>query len=73
MAGGGACSWCELAREVVALAGLPVEVAPITTAQADRPAPRPAFTALTTERAIPQPPCWQDGVAAVMDELLDTR
>ena len=73
MAGGGACSWCELAREVVALAGLPVEVAPITTAQAGRPAPRPAFTALTTERAIPQPPCWQDGVAAVMDELLDTR
>ncbi len=73
MAGGGACSWCELAREVVALAGLAVEVAPITTAQADRPAPRPAFSALASERAIPQPPCWQDGVAAVMDELLDTR
>jgi len=73
MAGGGACSWCELAREVVALADLPVEVAPITTAQAGRPAPRPAFSALASERPIPQPPCWQDGVAAVMDELLDTR
>jgi dTDP-4-dehydrorhamnose reductase len=73
MAGGGACTWCELAREVVALAGLPVDVEPITTAQAGRPAPRPAFSALATERAIPQPPCWQDGVAAVMDELLDTR
>ncbi len=73
MAGGGACSWCELAREVVALAGLTVEVAPITTAQADRPAPRPAFSALASERSVPQPPCWQDGVAAVMDELLDTR
>ncbi len=72
MAGGGACSWCELAREVVALAGLPVAVEPLTTAQAGRPAPRPAFSALTTERPIPQPPCWQDGVAAVMDELLDT-
>jgi dTDP-4-dehydrorhamnose reductase len=70
MAGGGACSWCELAREVVALAGLPVDVEPITTAQAGRPALRPAFSALATERAIPQPPCWQDGVAAVMDELL---
>jgi dTDP-4-dehydrorhamnose reductase len=57
----------------VALAGRPVAVEPRTTAQAGRPAPRPAFSALTTERPIPQPPCWQDGVAAVMDELLDTR
>jgi dTDP-4-dehydrorhamnose reductase len=72
MAGGGACSWCELAREVVALAGLPVAVEPLTTEQAGRPAPRPAFSALATERPIPQPPCWEDGVATVMDELLDT-
>jgi dTDP-4-dehydrorhamnose reductase len=71
MAGGGACSWCELAREVVALAGLRVVVEPLTTEQAGRPAARPAYSALTTERAVPQPPCWQDGVAAVMDELLD--
>ena len=71
MAGGGACSWCELAREVVALAGLSVAVEPLTTEQAGRPAARPAYSALTTERAVPQPPCWQDGVAAVMDELLD--
>jgi len=72
MAGGGACSWCELAREVVALAGLPVAVEPITTEQAGRPAPRPAFSALASERGVPQPPCWQDGVAAVIDELLET-
>jgi len=71
MAGGGACTWCELAREVVALAGLPVAVEPITTAEAGRPAPRPAYSALATERRIPELPCWQDGVAAVMDELLD--
>ena len=43
-------SWCELAREVVALAGLAVAVEPITTAQAGRPAPRPAFSALASER-----------------------
>ena len=73
MAGGGACSWCELAREVVAVAGLAVDVEPITTAEAGRPAPRPGFSALASERAIPQPPCWQDGVAAVIDELHDAR
>jgi dTDP-4-dehydrorhamnose reductase len=71
MAGGGACSWCDLAREVVALAGLPVAVVPITSAEAGRPALRPLYSALATERPIPQPPCWQDGVRAVMDELLD--
>jgi len=73
MAGGGACSWCELACEIVALAGLAVEVEPITTAEAGRLAPRPAFSALASERAVPQPPDWQDGVATVIDELLGTR
>jgi len=73
MAGGGACSWCELAREVVALAGLAVEVEPITTAEAGRPAPRPAFSALASERAVSQPPDWQDGVATVIDELFEAQ
>ena len=56
LAGSGYCSWCELAREVVELAGLDVEVEPITTAEVGRPAPRPAFSALDTERPIPRLP-----------------
>ena len=70
LAGGGYCSWCELAREVVGLAGLDVPVLSITTAELDRPAPRPAFSALASERDIPQLPPWQDGVRTVVDELL---
>jgi dTDP-4-dehydrorhamnose reductase len=69
-AGGGQCTWCELAREVVAIAGLPVEVLPITTAEAGRPAPRPAFSALASERDISWLPDWQDGVRAAVEELL---
>jgi dTDP-4-dehydrorhamnose reductase len=69
MAGSGYCSWCELAREVVQLAGLPVEVLPITTAEARRPAPRPAFSALLSERPIPQLPHWAEGVAVAVDKL----
>jgi dTDP-4-dehydrorhamnose reductase len=69
MAGAGYCSWCELAREVVQLAGIDVDVAPITTAEAGRPAPRPAFSALVTERRIPQLPHWADGVAECVDKL----
>ena len=69
MAGSGYCSWHELAREVVALAGLPVEVEPITTAELGRPAKRPAFSALTSERPIPRLPHWADGVAEAVDRL----
>jgi dTDP-4-dehydrorhamnose reductase len=69
MAGSGYCSWCEFAREIVALAGLDVPVEPLTTAELGRPAPRPAFSALGSERPVPRLPHWVDGVAAVLDEL----
>jgi dTDP-4-dehydrorhamnose reductase len=69
IAGGGYCSWCELAREIVALAGADVDVRPITTAELGRPAPRPAFSALTSERPVPRLPHWIDGVAEVVDRL----
>ena len=70
MSGSGYASWCELAREVVQLAGLEVEVEPITTAEAGRPAPRPPFSALDTERPIPRLPHWAEGVAEVVDKLI---
>jgi dTDP-4-dehydrorhamnose reductase len=70
MAGGGYCSWCELAREVVQLAGIAVEVEPLTTAEAGRPAPRPAFSALVSERPVPQLPHWAEGVADCVDRLI---
>ena len=70
MGGGGYCSWLELAREVVQLAGIAVAVEPITTAELGRPAPRPPFSALTSERPIPRLPSWPDGVAAAVDRLL---
>jgi dTDP-4-dehydrorhamnose reductase len=73
MAGSGYCSWLELAREIVALAGLDVEVLPITTAELGRPAPRPAFSALASERPVPRLPHWVDGVAAALEQLNPQR
>jgi len=70
MAGSGYCSWCELAREVVQLAGIDVEIQPITAAEAARPAPRPAFSALASERPIPRLPHWAAGVAEAVDRLI---
>jgi dTDP-4-dehydrorhamnose reductase len=73
LAGGGYCSWCELAREVVQLAGLGIEVVAITTAELGRPAPRPAFSALTSERPVPRLPDWCAGVREAVDQLLRSQ
>ena len=69
LAGSGYCSWCELAAEIVDLAGLDVAVEPITTLEAGRPAPR-TFSALDTERPIPRLPHWAQGVAEAVDKLI---
>jgi dTDP-4-dehydrorhamnose reductase len=42
----GQCSWYEFAVKIMELAGLAVKVTPITTAQLNRPAPRPQFSVL---------------------------
>ena len=70
MAGSGYCSWLEFACELVALAGIDITIEPITTAELGRPAVRPAFSALATERPIPRLPHWVDGVAIAVDRLL---
>ncbi|MCL2110651.1 MAG: dTDP-4-dehydrorhamnose reductase [Clostridiales bacterium] len=44
--GNGICSWHEFAEEIVRLSGLDCEVAPVTTAEFPRPAPRPAYSAM---------------------------
>ncbi|MEA2245426.1 MAG: dTDP-4-dehydrorhamnose reductase, partial [Solirubrobacteraceae bacterium] len=70
IAGTGACSWNELALEVFDRAGIDCRVLPTTTASFPRPAPRPAYSVLGSERPAPLVlPAWQDGVA----EYLATR
>jgi len=44
----GDCSWFEFAREIVKAAGLTTEVRPVSTAQMARPAPRPAYSVLSS-------------------------
>lgn len=65
VAGGGACSWYEFAREIVAGSGLRCEVKPCTTAEMPRPATRPAYSVLRTERGEEAPalPDWRHGLA----------
>lgn len=68
-AGGGACSWNELTLELFERAGVACRVTPTTSAEFRRPAPRPAWSVLGTERdpGVVLPP-WQDGVQGHLDE-----
>ena len=68
-AGGGQCSWHELTVELYRAAGLTTKVNETTAAEFQRPAPRPAWSVLATERdETPRLPPWQDGVAAYLQE-----
>jgi dTDP-4-dehydrorhamnose reductase len=70
LTGDGQCAWSELAEEVFRVAGLECRVVPVSTEEFPRPAPRPAWSVLGTERRAPLVlPRWQDGVA----EYLATR
>ena len=70
MAGSGYCSWCELAREVVQLAGTRRGRAAHHHGRGRPAGARPAFSALVSERPIPRLPHWADGVAECVDKLI---
>lgn len=69
IAGTGSCSWRELAQEVFRQAGASCRVVPVTTREMPRPAPRPACSALASERpdAIELAP-WPEHVAGYLRE-----
>jgi dTDP-4-dehydrorhamnose reductase len=70
-AGGGACSWFELAIEAMRLRELDCRVVAVTTEEYPLPAPRPAFSALTTERDDGlHLPDWHAGVAEHVKEVV---
>jgi dTDP-4-dehydrorhamnose reductase len=69
IAGGGPpVSWNAFAAEIFRQAGVDCRVLPCTTAEMPRPAPRPAFSALASERAeTPLLPPWQEGLSDFLD------
>ncbi len=67
LAGTGHVSWNGFAAEVFRQAAVDCRVEELATADMPRPAPRPAWSALESERedVLPLPP-WQDGVAGYL-------
>ena len=67
---GGECTWAELAEAIFEEAGLDCRVRRITAAELRRPAPRPAYSVLRSERTgAPQLPHWRDGLRACLERL----
>jgi dTDP-4-dehydrorhamnose reductase len=67
MTGGGEVSWNGFAQEIFRQAEVQCEVQPAGSEQMARPARRPAWSALASERedVLPMPP-WQDGLAGYL-------
>jgi dTDP-4-dehydrorhamnose reductase len=70
VAADGDCTWADLAEEVFAQAGLDCLVRRITSDRLGRPALRPAYSVLRSERpGAPQLPDWREGVRACLERL----
>jgi dTDP-4-dehydrorhamnose reductase len=69
---GGECTWYELTCHIKQLTGGTARVAPCTTAEFPRPAPRPAYSVLdlsATEAMLGPSTPWQENVAAALRGL----
>jgi dTDP-4-dehydrorhamnose reductase len=66
----GECTWAEFARAIFEEAGLSTRVREITTEQLGRPAARPAYSVLRSEReGAPRLPHWREGLRACLARL----
>jgi dTDP-4-dehydrorhamnose reductase len=69
IAGGGECSWYEFAEEIFRQGALDVRMMSMTSTELSRPATRPGYSVLATERSEAiYLPDWQEGLASYLAE-----
>ena len=66
----GECTWAEFAEAIFAEAGVRCRVRRVSTEELGRPAPRPAYSVLRSERdGAPRLPHWREGLRACLARL----
>ena len=66
----GECTWAEFAEAIFEEAGVPCRVRRISSDELDRPASRPAYSVLRSERpGAPRLPHWREGLRACLARL----
>jgi dTDP-4-dehydrorhamnose reductase len=74
IAGGGECSWFEFANEIFEQAGVETRAMSCSSDEFPRPAERPAYSVLRTERDYGfELPHWREGLASYMAERAVAR
>jgi dTDP-4-dehydrorhamnose reductase len=71
----GDCTWFQFAEEIVRIAGLPAAVRPVSSQQMSRPAPRPAYSVLSSARLHSlgiEMPSWADALRRYMKQRSPT-
>lgn len=70
VAADGECTWAEFAQAIFEEAKFECRVVPITTAELGRPAPRPAYSVLRSEKPdAPRLPHWRNGLRECLSRL----
>jgi dTDP-4-dehydrorhamnose reductase len=70
LAAAGDCTWADFAEAIFAAAEIDYGVRRISSGELGRPAPRPAYSVLRSERdGAPQLPHWRDGLAECLERL----
>ncbi|MEN3342716.1 MAG: dTDP-4-dehydrorhamnose reductase [Actinomycetota bacterium] len=71
LAAEGDCTWADFAEAIFAEAGLDCRVHRIASSELGRPAPRPAYSVLRSERpGAPRLPHWREGLHECLARLL---
>ncbi len=70
LAADGECTWAEFATAIFEEAGIDCRVVPIASEELARPATRPAYSVLRSERAgAPRLPHWREGLRVCLTRL----
>jgi len=70
LAADGDCTWADFAEAIFTESGLDCRVRRLTSEELGRPAPRPAYAVLRSERAdAPRLPHWREGLSACLEAI----